>query len=434
MKVLIVGAGAAGMMAAISAAYEGNEVCVYEHNEKPGKKIYITGKGRCNITNACNTEEIFSKIMTNSKFMYSALYTFTNNDVIEMFNKLGCATKVERGERVFPVSDKSSDVISALQREMKKNNVKVQYNSEVTKIITDNNQFAAIEVRENGKKYRVQGDKLIIATGGLSYPSTGSTGDGYTFAKNLGHTIKELSPSLVPFNIKDSEYKELQGLSLKNVELSISVDDKKIYKEFGEMLFTHFGISGPLVLSSSPILIQYLEKAKKKYNKIMSKKDSNADVTLKGYKPKVDISIDLKPALTKEQLNLRILRDFEKNIKKNFGNSLDELLPKKLIPIIIKRASIDPNKKVSFITKEERAILVDVIKELRYEFLSFRGYSEAIITKGGVNVKEINPSTMESKLVKGVYFAGEVLDVDAVTGGYNLQVAWSTGYLAGRNL
>ena len=423
MKVLIVGAGAAGMMAAISAAYEGNEVYVYEHNEKPGKKIYITGKGRCNITNACETEEIFSKIMTNSKFMYSALYSFTNKNVIDLFNKLGCDTKVERGDRVFPVSDKSSDVISALQREMKRNNVKVIYNADVTKIYTENDHFKSIEVCENGKKYKVIGDKLIIATGGLSYPSTGATGDGYNFAKSLGHTVTELSPSLVPFNLKGAEYKELQGLSLKNVELSINLDDKNVYKEFGEMLFTHFGISGPLVLSASPVLIKNMDKMKKKYEK------KSKEI----YKPKVDISIDLKPALTYEQLDARIIRDFEKNIKKNFANSLDELLPKKLIPIIIKRSNIDPNKKVSFVTKEERANLVNIIKNLKYEFLSFRGYSEAIITKGGINVKEINPSTMESKIVNGVYFAGEVLDVDAVTGGYNLQIAWSTGYLAGLN-
>lgn len=426
MKVLVIGAGAAGMMAAISAAYEGNEVIVYEHNEKPGKKIYITGKGRCNITNACETEELFPKIMSNSKFMYSAIYNFTNQDAIDMFNRLGCPTKVERGDRVFPVSDKSSDVISALQREMKKNNVKIYYNTNVEDICIEEGKFVAIKVSQNGKKMKVNGDKLIIATGGLSYPSTGSTGDGYEFARKLGHTVTELRPSLVPYNLKGSEYRELQGLSLRNVDLTIKVNDKKIYKDMGELLFTHFGISGPLVLSSCPILIKELDKINNKNKKKKAKGQDVDNIDVK-------LSIDLKPALTVEQLDGRILRDFEKNINKNFSNSLDELLPKKLIPIVIRRSNIDPNKKVSFVTKDERNKLVSVIKNLDYEFLSFRGYAEAIITKGGVSVKEINPSTMESKIVKGVFFAGEILDVDAVTGGYNLQIAWSTGYLAGQN-
>lgn len=426
MKVLVIGAGAAGMMAAISAAYEGNEVIVYEHNEKPGKKIYITGKGRCNITNACETEELFPKIMSNSKFMYSAIYNFTNQDAIDMFNRLGCPIKVERGDRVFPVSDKSSDVISALQREMKKNNVKIYYNTNVEDICIEEGKFVAIKVSQNGKKMKVNGDKLIIATGGLSYPSTGSTGDGYEFARKLGHTVTELRPSLVPYNLKGSEYRELQGLSLRNVDLTIKVNDKKIYKDMGELLFTHFGISGPLVLSSCPILIKELDKINNKNKKKKAKGQDVDNIDVK-------LSIDLKPALTVEQLDGRILRDFEKNINKNFSNSLDELLPKKLIPIVIRRSNIDPNKKVSFVTRDERNKLVSVIKNLDYEFLSFRGYAEAIITKGGVSVKEINPSTMESKIVKGVFFAGEILDVDAVTGGYNLQIAWSTGYLAGQN-
>lgn len=426
MKVLVIGAGAAGMMAAISAAYEGNEVIVYEHNEKPGKKIYITGKGRCNITNACETEELFPKIMSNSKFMYSAIYNFTNQDAIDMFNRLGCSTKVERGDRVFPVSDKSSDVISALQKEMKKNNIKLYYNANVEDVCVEEGKFVAIKVSQNGKKMKVNGDKLIIATGGLSYPSTGSTGDGYEFARKLGHTVTELRPSLVPYNLKGSEYRELQGLSLRNVDLTVKINDNKIYKDMGELLFTHFGISGPLVLSSCSILIKELDKINNKNKKKKAKGQDLDNIDVK-------LSIDLKPALTVEQLDGRILRDFEKNINKNFSNSLDELLPKKLIPIVIRRSNIDPNKKVSFVTKEERNKLVSVIKNLDYDFLSFRGYAEAIITKGGVSVKEINPSTMESKIVKGVFFAGEVLDVDAVTGGYNLQIAWSTGYLAGQN-
>ena len=414
------------MMAAISAAYEGNEVIVYEHNEKPGKKIYITGKGRCNITNACETEELFPKIMSNSKFMYSAIYNFTNQDAIDMFNRLGCPTKVERGDRVFPVSDKSSDVISALQKEIKKNNIKLYYNANVEDVCVEEGKFVAIKVSQNGKKMKVNGDKLIIATGGLSYPSTGSTGDGYEFARKLGHTVTELRPSLVPYNLKGSEYRELQGLSLRNVDLTIKINDKKIYKDMGELLFTHFGISGPLVLSSCPILIKELDKINNKNKKKKAKGQDLDNIDVK-------LSIDLKPALTAEQLDGRILRDFNKNLNKNFSNSLDELLPKKLIPIVIRRSNIDPNKKVSFVTKEERNKLVSVIKNLDYDFLSFRGYAEAIITKGGVSVKEINPSTMESKIVKGVFFAGEVLDVDAVTGGYNLQIAWSTGYLAGQN-
>lgn len=419
MKVLVIGAGAAGMMAAISAAYEGNEVIIYEHNEKPGKKIYITGKGRCNITNACDTEDLFPKIMTNNKFMYSSIYSFTNSDVIDFFNRIGCTTKVERGDRVFPVSDKSSDVISALQREMKKLNVKIYYNSKVVDVICEEQVFKSIKVREaNGHIKNIIGDKLIVATGGLSYPSTGSTGDGYKFAEKLGHTINKLKPSLVPYNLKGAEYRELQGLALKNVELKIEIDNKNIYKDFGELLFTHFGISGPLVLTSCPVLIKALEKFEKKGN-ISDKK--------------IVVSVDLKPALSYEQLDARILRDFEKNTNKNFVNSLDALLPKKLIPIIVRRSKIEPDKKVSFVTKEERTTLVSIIKNLDYEFLSFRGYSEAIITKGGVSVKEINPSTMESKKVKGVFFAGEIIDVDAVTGGYNLQIAWSTGYLAGMN-
>ena len=416
MKVLIVGAGAAGMMAAISAAEEGHEVYVYEKNEKPGKKIYITGKGRCNITNDCDVEDLFSNIVTNSKFMYSSIYGFTNKDVISMFNRLGCKTKVERGNRVFPVSDKSSDVISALQREMRRLKVNVEYNTSVLEVITKDNAFSGIKIKFNNKTSVVSGDAIIIATGGLSYPSTGSTGDGYEFAKRLGHSIEKLSPSLVPFNLKGDEYTRLQGLALKNINVTIKNGKKDIYNEFGEMLFTHFGISGPVILSGSPSLVKYIEKFKKKEKEVGS----------------IYIDIDLKPALTKEQLDDRLLRDFSKMSNKDFKNSLDELLPKKLIPIIIERSKIDPNKKVSFITKGERYELIEVIKGLRYEFASFRGYAEAIITKGGVKVKEINPSTMESKFIENVYFAGEVLDVDALTGGYNLQVAWSTGYLAGK--
>lgn len=406
-KVLIIGGGAAGMMAAIAAAYNGNEVHVFEKNEKNGKKLFITGKGRCNITNASDIENHFANIMRNSKFLYSAYHCLDSYGVCTMIESAGVETKIERGNRVFPLSDKSSDVIYALNKMMRDIGVNIHLKSEIVSVSKENENIILKE--KNGKKHI--GDACIIATGGISYPVTGSTGDGYKFAEKIGHTITERYPSLVPFNIKEEFCKELQGLSLKNVELKIQDETgKQYYSEMGEMLFTHFGISGPLVLSASGHISDKLKE-----HQFIAK-------------------IDLKPALSNEALDKRILKDFEENINRNFNNSLDKLLPKKLIPVIVELSGINQYKKVHEITKEERENLVKLIKELKMSISGARGYNEAIITKGGVSVKDINPKNMESKIVPGIYFAGEVLDIDALTGGYNLQVAWSTGYLAGSSI
>lgn len=402
-KVLIVGGGAAGMMAAFSAAEIGHDVYLFEKNEKLGKKIYITGKGRCNVTNACETEDIFNNIVTNKKFMYSSIYTFDNTRVQDFFEEAGCPLKTERGNRVFPVSDKSYDVINALERRMKNVNVKINLFSNVTDLIVENNTIKGIVV--NDKK--ISGDKVIIATGGFSYQSTGSTGDGHRLVSKYGHNITKCFPALVPFTIKEEDVKELQGLSLRNCRVTITDGKKKLYEDFGELLFTHFGVSGPTVLSASSFL-----------NDIIRKKE-------------LTLLIDLKPALDESTLDERILRDFEENINKNFANSLDKLLPKSLIPVIIERSKIPPEKKVNEITREERTRLLNIIKNLEFTITGLRGFNEAIITHGGVDVKEIDPGTMESKIIKNLYFAGEMIDVDAVTGGFNLQIAWSTGYLAG---
>lgn len=406
-KVLIIGGGAAGMMAAIAAAYNGNEVHVFEKNEKNGKKLFITGKGRCNITNASDIENHFANIMRNSKFLYRAYHCLDSYGVCTMIESAGVETKIERGNRVFPLSDKSSDVIYALNKMMRDIGVNIHLKSEIVSVNKENENIVLKE--KNGKKHI--GDACIIATGGISYPVTGSTGDGYKFAEKMGHTITDRYPSLVPFNIKEEFCKELQGLSLKNVELKIQDETgKQYYGEMGEMLFTHFGISGPLVLSASGHISDKLKE-----HQFIAK-------------------IDLKPALSNEALDKRILKDFEENINRNFNNSLDKLLPKKLIPVIVELSGINQYKKVHEITKEERENLVKLIKELKMSISGTRGYNEAIITKGGVSVKDINPKTMESKIVPGIYFAGEVLDIDALTGGYNLQVAWSTGYLAGSSI
>lgn len=404
-KILVVGGGAAGMMAAVFAARNGNEVVIYEKNEKLGKKLYITGKGRCNITNASEMETLFQSVTSNSKFLYSAFYGFTNFDAIDFFEGIGCKTKIERGNRVFPVSDKSSDVIIAMTRELQRLGVQIEYCTEVEEVVALDGQFEGIRIK--GKKGLIKGDKVIIATGGLSYQTTGSTGDGYKFAKALGHSVTDLSPSLVPLNIKEEYVKELQGLSLKNIQVRIYAGKKEIFNDFGEMLFTHYGVSGPVILSSSAYVIPYL-----------GKKD-------------LKLTIDLKPALSREQLDARVLRDFEQYLNKQYKNSLDQLLPRKMISAIISLSGIDPDKKVNAITKEERLRLVDTIKNMELTIAGIRDYNEAIITKGGVKVKEINPATMESKIVKNVYFIGEVLDLDALTGGFNLQIAWSTAYLAG---
>lgn len=407
-RVIIIGGGAAGMLAGIAAARAGSKVTLLEKNEKLGKKLYITGKGRCNVTNACDMEELFQSIRSNEKFLYSAFYNFTNVQTMEFFEELGVKLKVERGNRVFPVSDKSSDVISALQRELKRLGVSCHFNCEAKKLLAENGMIQGVLVQENGREQELLADHVIVATGGLSYPSTGSTGDGFRLAEAVGHTVSDCSPALVPMEICEDFYKELQGLSLKNVALKIQCGKKTVYEEQGEMLFTHFGVSGPLVLTGSSYLAPYLLK-----------------------KQKAVLHLDLKPALSEEQLDERILRDFSKFANKQYRNSLDELLPRKLIPVIITLSGIAPEKKVNLITKEERKRLVSLIKDIVMEVKGFREYKEAIITRGGIRVKEINPSTMESKIIQGLYFAGEVLDLDAVTGGFNLQIAWSTGYAAG---
>ena len=401
-KVIIIGGGAAGMMAAISAAENGNDVHLYEKNEKLGKKIYITGKGRCNVTNGCDVEELFEHIVTNKKFMYSSIYTFDNIRVQEFFENAGCPLKTERGNRVFPVSDKSYDVINALERTMKKYKVNINLFSDVTDLIIEDNVVKGIVV--DGKK--IYGDKVIAATGGYSYQSTGSTGEGHRLAK-YGHNVTKCSPSLVPFNVKEEDVKELQGLSLRNCSIAIYDGNRKLYDDFGELLFTHFGVSGPTVLSASSYV-----------NDIIKKKE-------------LKLIIDLKPALDEQTLDERIRRDFDENINKNFANSLDRLFPKSLIPVIIRRSLIASDKKVNEITREERKNLLNTIKRFEFTLTGLRGFNEAIITHGGINVKDIDSSTMESKIIKNLYFAGEMIDVDAVTGGFNLQIAWSTGYLAG---
>ena len=406
-NVIVVGGGAAGMMAAIFAARNGQNVTLLEKNEKLGKKIFITGKGRCNITNASEIEDLFSAVISNPKFLYSGFYSFTNDQVIHFFEELGVATKIERGNRVFPVSDHSSDVIAALAREMQRLKVKVQLHCEVKELLINNEKEIKGVRLANGKK--MTADAVVVATGGISYPSTGSTGDGYRFARNCGHKVTELFPSLVPMEVKEWYAKELQGLSLKNIEIHITDGKKKLYNEFGEMLFTHYGVTGPVILSASSIVGKMLEKKE------------------------LVLHIDLKPVLTEEQLDKRLLREFKANHNKQFKNAIDSLLPAKLRPVIIELSGIEEEKKVHEITKEERLNLLRLIKDFHMTLTGLRGYNEAIITKGGISVKEIDPGTMESKLIKNLYFAGEVLDLDAVTGGYNLQIAWSTGYLAGIN-
>lgn len=405
-NVIVVGGGAAGMMAAVFAARNGQNVQLLEKNEKLGKKLFITGKGRCNITNAADIEDLFTAVISNPKFLYSGFYSFTNQQVIDFFEELGVKTKVERGERVFPVSDHSSDVIAAFSRELKSLGVSVSLHTEVKELLCEQDKVCGV-LLTNGKKMKA--DAVIVATGGISYPSTGSTGDGYRFAREAGHKVTELLPSLVPMEVRQWYAKELQGLSLRNIEIRITDGKKKLYEEFGEMLFTHYGVTGPVILSASSVV-----------GKTLRKKE-------------LTLHIDLKPALSEEQLDKRILREFDANHNKQYKNSIDSLFPAKLKPVMIELSEIEPEKKVNEITKEERQRLVHLIKNFTMTLTGLRGYNEAIITKGGVSVKEIDPGTMESKIIKGLYFAGEVLDLDAVTGGYNLQIAWSTGYLAGIN-
>lgn len=406
-KVIVIGGGAAGMFAALSAAQAGHTVTIFERNEKLGKKVYITGKGRCNLTNACDTEDIFFNIPRNAKFLYSAIYSYDNFRVINFFEENGMPTKTERGNRVFPVSDHASDVIATLQRALEKAGVSIHFHTKVKEILSKEGKIIGLTT-ENGKKHHA--DAIILATGGKSYPTTGSTGDGYAFAQKLGHSIQPLTPALVPMTVKEEYCMRMQGLALKNVKAVIRNDEKVLYEEFGEMLFTHFGVSGPLMLSASSVVGEELCK-----NNLW-------------------LSIDLKPALTTEQLDTRVLRDFEKNKNRQFKNVLNALLPSKMIPVVIELSGILPEKKIHEITKQERTDFVHLLKNFPMTLTGFRDFKEAIITRGGISVKEVNPSTMESKLVKGLYFAGEILDVDAYTGGFNLQIAWSTGYLAGSSI
>ena len=433
MKVVVIGGGPAGIMSAISAKNSGNDVILIEKMNSLGKKLLITGKGRCNITSSLNINEFIQNIPGNGRFLYSAFQNFTNEDIINLLKKHNVKVKEERGNRIFPVSDKSKDVLDAFYEELKNLNVKIYTNSAVNRIIVKDASVTGVEYTFNNNKYTINADKVILATGGKSYPTTGSTGDGYEMAKKLGHTITEIKPSLIPIvanensaiekinleNYKNSKElcKSLQGLSLKNVKIQFEDIEKNkvIYDDFGEMLFTHFGISGPTILSSSAHIIRY-----KNINELLKQ-------------GKIILKIDLKPALSNEKLDLRILRDFEKEKNKLFRNSLDELLPQKLIDPVIHLSGINPNKKVNEISKKERMQLLKILKEFCITISGFRPVEEAIITAGGINIKEINPKTMESKLINNLYFAGEIIDVDAYTGGFNLQIAYSTGVTAGLN-
>lgn len=413
MKVIVIGGGPAGMMAGISSAENGNEVIILEKMHSLGRKLLITGKGRCNITSSLDIDEFIKNTPGNGMFLYSVYKQFSNQDIIEFLKSEGLEVKEERGNRIFPITDKSIDVLKCFTKRIKQLKIKVEYETIVEEILVDNNKI--IGVIANGKMIRA--DKVILATGGKSYPLTGSTGDGYELVRKLGHTITQIKPSLVPLESYDKEMcKNLQGLSLRNVIIKLIDKDnnKMIYEDFGEMLFTHFGVSGPTILSSSAHLVRYKEIEEKLKNK------------------KIILSIDLKPALTEEKLDERVLRDFTKQKNKEFKNSLAELLPHKLIDIVVEKSNINPNKKVNEVTKEERKKLVNILKHFIIEIKDFRPIEEAIITSGGINIKEINPKTMESKIIEGLYFAGEVIDVDSYTGGFNLQIAYSTGYVAGK--
>ena len=414
-KVIVVGGGPAGMMAAITAAEKGNDVTIIEKMPMFGKKLLITGKGRCNITSSLYMSEFIKNTPGNGKFLYSAFQNYTNQDIIEFLKKQGLEVKEERGNRIFPVTDKSVDVLNSFRKRIDELKIKYKLNTKVEKVLIKNNEVIAIRTN----KEIIQTNKIILATGGKSYPLTGSTGDGYKIAKDIGHTIVTIKPSLVPMEVYEKEMcKKLQGLSLRNVGIKIIDNDRKkiVYEDFGEMIFTHFGISGPIILSGSAHLVKY----------------KDIDYILK--KKYVEIKIDLKPALTEEQLDDRILRDFSEVKNKQFKHSLGKLLPQKMIPVIIELSKIDENKKVNEVTKEERKKLVQLLKNFTITIKDFRPVEEAIITCGGINTKEIDPKTMESKIIKGLYFAGEIIDVDSYTGGFNLQIAYSTGYTAGANV
>ena len=414
-RVLVIGGGPAGMMAAITAAENGNEVTILEKMPSFGKKLLITGKGRCNITSSLYMSEFIKNTPGNGQFLYSAFQNYTNTDIIDFLKNQGLEVKEERGNRIFPVTDKSIDVLNCFKSKINELKIKKLFNTRVQKILVQNGEVLGVRT----EKEIIQTDKIILATGGKSYPLTGSTGDGYLIAKNIGHKVTEIRPSLVPLVIYEkNECKEMQGLSLRNVGIKI-IDESKnklIYEDFGEMIFTHFGISGPTILSGSAHLVRY-----KEIDNLMKEQ-------------KIKLQIDLKPALTEEQLDERILRDFKEFKNKQFKHALDKLLPQKMIPIVIEKTKINEEKRVNEITKEERRNLVKVLKKFELTIKDFRPVEEAIITSGGINIKEINPKTMESKLVKGLYFAGEIIDVDSYTGGFNLQIAYSTGYTAGMHV
>ena len=406
--IVIIGGGAAGLMAAISASYENKKVILLEKNEKLGKKLFITGKGRCNITSSCPQEDFLSNIVTNPRFLYSSFQRFNNDSMIQFLKDRGLKIKVERGMRVFPESDRSSDVIRLLKEECQKNGVRIYYHAHVIKINRDEEgAFQSVEL-ENGEI--ISGDSLIIACGGKSYPGTGSNGEGYRLSASLGHTIKEPEPSLVPFVIKESWCRELMGLTLKNVSISVKDGKKLVYEGFGEFLFTHFGVSGPLVLTASTRLGKHQKALKDK---------------------RLRLFLDLKPSLSEDQLEKRFLREFDTFRNKDISNVIDTMLPRKMVPIFLNLARVEAHKKVRDITKAERRGMLTLMKEIPMTIIGVRGFEEAIITRGGVNVKEVNPTTMESKIIPGVFFAGEILDVDGITGGFNLQIAWSTGFTAG---
>ena len=414
-NVIVIGGGPAGMMAAITAAEYGNNVTIIEKNSDFGKKLLITGKGRCNITSSLYMSEFIKNTPGNGQFLYSAFQNYTNTDIIDFLKRQGLEVKEERGNRIFPVTDKSIDVLNCFKSKINELKIKKLFNTRVQKILVQNGEVLGVRT----DKEIIQTDKIILATGGKSYPLTGSTGDGYLIVKNIGHKVTEIRPSLVPLVIYEkNECKEMQGLSLRNVGIKI-IDESKnklIYEDFGEMIFTHFEISGPTILSGSAHLVRY-----KEIDNLMKEQ-------------KIKLQIDLKPALTEEQLDERILRDFKEFKNKQFKHALDKLLPQKMIPIVIEKTKINEEKRVNEITKEERRNLVKVLKKFELTIKDFRPVEEAIITSGGINIKEINPKTMESKLVKGLYFAGEIIDVDSYTGGFNLQIAYSTGYTAGMHV
>lgn len=406
-RVIVVGAGPAGLMAAISAAENGADVLLLEKMPSPGRKVLITGKGRCNFTNRCELSDFPKHFPNNGAFLYSALRAFDNQDLIDFFSARGVASKVERGGRVFPVSDKALDIVEALTKAVRQGGVKIQTGYTVQSILTEDNRVIGVVCGTETLKT----DAVVLATGGLSYPGTGSTGDGYRMAKELGHSVTPLAPALIPLETIENWVKELQGLSLKNVEAIVRVDGRKVDSDFGEMMFTHFGISGPIILSLSQAVSKALKQTPV---------------------PEIFVDVNLKPALTPETLDKRLQRDFTAVVRKQFKNSLGDLLPAKMIPVIVRLSGIQPDKPVHQITREERLRLVDLLQNLRLGIRGTRPVAEAVVTAGGIEVKEVQPKTMESRLTKGLYFAGEIMDVDGYTGGFNLQAAFSTGFVAGR--